>query len=166
MRRYAGIGSRETPQDVLDRMTEIAIFLRDKGFVLRSGGAAGADSAFEAGSGHSKEIFLPWEGYNHKTGTVPPDTPEAKRLVTEFHPASERLSSGAMRLMMRNGNILLGADLDEPVDFVVCWTKDGRASGGTGQAMRIAKNVGIPIFNLFHEDAERHVRARASAALF
>jgi hypothetical protein len=47
---YAGIGSRETPQATLDLMNLIGFTLAQKGHSLRSGGAKGADSAFEAGA--------------------------------------------------------------------------------------------------------------------
>ena len=44
---YAGIGSRATPQAELEAMTEAAKMLSEKGYTLRSGGAKGADTAFE-----------------------------------------------------------------------------------------------------------------------
>ncbi|NMA16004.1 MAG: hypothetical protein GX935_02005, partial [Erysipelotrichia bacterium] len=31
--------------------------------------------------------------------------------------------------------------------FIICWTKNGSGSGGTGQAIRIAKAYDIPIFD-------------------
>jgi hypothetical protein len=37
--------------------------------------------------------------------------------------------------------------------MVVCWTKDGKSSGGTGQALRIAEYYSIPIFNLKNDGA-------------
>jgi predicted Rossmann fold nucleotide-binding protein DprA/Smf involved in DNA uptake len=43
---YAGIGSRETPKEVLKSMTNYAKELSATGWVLRSGGADGADTAF------------------------------------------------------------------------------------------------------------------------
>jgi len=43
-------------------MTKIAQRMSEKGFVLRSGGAKGADEAFENGAGE-KEIYLPWRGF-------------------------------------------------------------------------------------------------------
>ena len=49
---------------------------------------------------------------------------------------------------MRNGCQVLGLNLDDPVDAVVCWTKDGKGGGGTGQAIRIAKSRNIPIFDI------------------
>ena len=44
---YAGIGSRETPKEILKEMTKIGQELESKGYTLRSGGAIGADKAFE-----------------------------------------------------------------------------------------------------------------------
>ena len=62
---YAGIGSRDTPRWVLDCMKKLAYCLSDD-FILRSGGADGADSYFEIGcdkGNGEKEIFLPWRGF-------------------------------------------------------------------------------------------------------
>ena len=50
MIHYAGIGTRVTPPAVLERMTNIGMLLAMQGFVLRSGGARGADRAFEEGA--------------------------------------------------------------------------------------------------------------------
>lgn len=46
---YAGIGSRNTPEPVLALMQRCATRLEVLGYTLRSGGANGADSSFEAG---------------------------------------------------------------------------------------------------------------------
>ena len=49
----------------------------------------------------------------------------------------------------RNVAILLGRNLDRPVDAVVCWTCDGGAvTGGTGMGIRIVEAHGIPVLNL------------------
>ncbi len=58
--RYAGIGSRDTPASILDLMTRIARRLSARepwGYTLLSGGAAGADSAFERGPGPRRRFF-------------------------------------------------------------------------------------------------------------
>lgn len=47
---YAGIGSRETPMEVLELMTKASAWLGTKGYTLQSGGAIGADMAFEGKS--------------------------------------------------------------------------------------------------------------------
>lgn len=148
-RRYAGIGSRETPKDVQIKMEEIAERLSLLGYVLYSGGADGADAAFERGANH-KKIFLPWKDFNGRLEdgneyVVPPKNLE---FVNRFHPNPSGLTSGGLSLMSRNTYQVLGPDLKSPVDFVLCWTKDGKASGGTGQAIRIATHYKIPVFNL------------------
>jgi hypothetical protein len=134
---YAGIGSRETPPDILSKMTSIAVYLSAKGYLLRSGGAVGADTAFEQGA-QPAQIFRPEHA-----------TEEALKLAKKYHPAWGRCNQYARKLHARNGMILLGSRLNSPVDFVVCWTPDGKASGGTGQALRIAKALDIQIINLF-----------------
>ena len=44
--------------------------------------------------------------------------------------------------------IALGPILDDPVEFIICWTPGGKVTGGTGQAIRIAKDLDIRVFNL------------------
>ena len=46
---YAGIGSRTLPYSVVRNMTQMGIKFAEKGWTLRSGGALGADRAFEDG---------------------------------------------------------------------------------------------------------------------
>lgn len=43
---------------------------------------------------------------------------------------------------------MFGKSVSSPASsFVVCYTKDGMASGGTGQAIRMAEDAGIQVFN-------------------
>jgi len=160
---YAGIGSRETPEPVLLRMIELGARLAEAGLVLRSGGAAGADSAFEAGCDRAKgvkQVILPWDGFQ------PDREKDLKRRITEpgvlvmpashraaaeeiakfHHPCWGRLGLGGRSLHTRNVGQVLGPTLDQPVSFVVCWTRGG--AGGTGQAIRIAQGRCIPIYDL------------------
>lgn len=146
---YAGIGSRKTPADVLDDMSMLSYLLRNMGVVLRSGGAVGADKAFETGAYSQKEIFTPND-----------DIPvKAFEIAEELHPNWNACSSYAKRLQARNVLQVLGKNLDAPVDFVVCWTSDGcenhqnrtRETGGTGQAIALASLLDIPVFNLANE---------------
>lgn len=49
MRKYAEIGSRETPTAILADMESLAQNLAASRWTLRTGGANGANMAFEAG---------------------------------------------------------------------------------------------------------------------
>ena len=148
MKYYTGIGSRNTPQNVAQLMRKIATYLSFFDYTLRSGGADGADSAFESGSTNS-EIFLPWSNFNNKEGIVCSHQ-LAIELAMRFHPHYSNLSIGAKKLMHRNSHQLFGVNMNTPSDFVICWTPNGKGNGGTGQALRIAKHYNIPIFDIGH----------------
>ncbi len=48
-------------------------------------------------------------------------------------------------------------EAEKPVDAVICWAPvdgAGNVEGGTGQAVRIARASGIPVFNLSAGDFE------------
>ena len=151
--RYAGIGARATPADVLSDMTVIAGWLARTGWHLSSGGADGADSAFAAGApAGQRTIWLPWRGYNGRRG---PDCrvlsaaamAACAEIAAPLHPTWERCSPAVRKLHARNAAVL-GLTLDRPVDACVCWTAEGRVEGGTGMAIRIAEARGIPVLNL------------------
>ena len=145
---YAGIGSRATPPYVLEMMTDLAKTYREEGYILRSGGARGADSAFEKGAGDQKEIFLPWKRFMEHPSPFFTPTKEAWRLAPKFHPAWDRLTRPAKLLHARNVHQILGRDLKTPVEFVSCWTPGGALIGGTATAIRIANAYDIRVINL------------------
>lgn len=151
---YAGIGSRRTPTDTLAKMTLIAAQLEEQGYILRSGGAGGADTAFESGvqSLENKEIYLPWPMFNNHPSARHGVSLDAYTMAESFHPNWPACSHAAKKFHGRNCYQVLGVTLDKPVDFIMCWTPDGKVAGGTGQALRIALSNDIPIINFFHND--------------
>ena len=152
---YTGIGSRETPQAVLEVMFNIAMDLAPN-WLLRSGHADGADQAFERGciQGNGQmEIYIPWNGFNSAPNNHPQyirrkATQELADFSAQFHPAWNKCSDAAKLMHMRNACQILGQDGQTPADLIICWTKDGKRGGGTGQALRIAEHYNIPIFDL------------------
>ena len=162
-RFYAGIGARATPPEVLSLMTRAAFALTKRGYGLRSGHAIGADSAFERGAGRDAQIFLPAAGWRGSVSTLHPDTlgadpwGRAREIAAAHHPAFAGLSAFVQALHTRNVFQVLGSSLDSPSEFVLCWTADGDASGGTGQALRIAATYGVPVFNLQRSRERAHV---------
>jgi hypothetical protein len=166
-RVYAGIGSRETPPQVLSLMTELAQRMEPRGWLLRSGGARGADQAFEAGIADPahRSIFLPGQSFmGRRAGSGGfydshqlPGWQAALETVAQYHPAPDRLPPFARDLMARNAMQVLGPNLDSPAKMVVAWAPGGYENdspprgvreGGTGQALRIARDRGIEIRNL------------------
>lgn len=154
---YAGIGSRRTPPKILEEMARLAAELETRGWWLRSGGAGGADEAFQSGVKQNAQIWLPWPTFAQATQEKCPqheykwcaynDTP-ANESVNQFHPAPDRLSRGGFALMRRNYRQIVGHN--EPnSSFVICWTEGGLKKGGTAQAIKIAESFNIPVFNMF-----------------
>lgn len=152
---YAGIGSRETPENILSQMTEIAKELEQKGYTLNTGKTfkgkeEGADAAFSKGA-KNKNLFTP-EKHGSRT--------REQNIAKEIHPKPDALvkvengvrKDGALKLMARNSNQIFGDNLDTPVDFVLFWAKETdnplRPEGGTGQAVEMARRKGIPTINM------------------
>lgn len=155
---YAGIGSRSTPPEILAEMTRLGVALASRQYVLRSGRAVGADRAFEAGCDridvNLKQIWTP------KYLAI---SQEAYDLAATIHPAWPACSDYAKACHARNCYQVLGETLDQPVEFVVCWTRCGsateeairyedgsglRRTGGTRTAILLALQRGIPVYNL------------------
>lgn len=184
-KHYTGVGSRETPKDILILIERIAYKLASKGWRLRSGAARGADYAFEKGVSHYFEdngdsypapaslaqIYIPWlafceipEDYKdwYKVLDKLPNRKEAEQIASEIHPAWERLSRGAKLLHTRNVYQVLGTSLNAPSQFLICWAKidkHGNIKGGTRTAWELAKKYNIECFNLANaEDLQRLMR--------
>jgi hypothetical protein len=167
-RYYAGVGSRETPSTILPLMESVADKMEKEGWILRSGGAAGADTFFEQGvkDPKNKEIYLPSQYFNGRSAnnmgfidaTQLASYSRALKTVSLFHPAPGKLTDFAKKLMARNAMQVLGSSLESPSALVIAWTKEGKFVGGTSQALRIAKYHNIPILNLGNPEDNLKVR--------
>lgn len=169
---YTGVGYRRTPSKALLDIKTIARCLQGMQYVVRTGGADGADTAFERAVPRDKCIlYLPWRTFNgprhsQVRGMAHP-TPAAHAMAATVHPAWERLKPAVKALHARNCHQVLGGDLMCPSDFVVCWTPDGceseatrtRDTGGTATAIVLASRHGIPVFNLANGDAQERLWA-------
>jgi hypothetical protein len=143
---YAGIGSRTSPNPICGIMTEIAKILNSRGYTLRSGGAEGADTAFKNGAGDNWEIFRPKDA-----------TPLAIELASHFHPAWHNCKEYVRKLHGRNSQIILGRELDKPVEFTMLWTPGGKTIGGSGMGIRMSKHYDIPVKNLYNPETLKEV---------
>ena len=150
---YAGIGSRKTPQACLDFMTKIGRVCTKKDLTLRSGGAVGADQAFERGcdlESGQKEVWTPKSQYvvEHEWAIE-----KAKAVCWEY--PLHKMKPYTRSLIIRNMYQIFGDDEEnlKPVKFVVFYCVGdplmrGKESGGTRYTVRAAHNYNIPHFNL------------------
>lgn len=178
---YAGIGSRETPIDIQKEMYRIGKELESLGYTGQSGGAPGADKAFEganqpwekddgtvAGTKEftkSKANVTRWaqydKGRNAPTNMVvfkaTDSNDTVRKIAREIHPKKQDLSEkDGLNLHARNTFQVFGKNLDTPVDFVLFYAKEQKGSirpeGGTGQAVEMARLKGIPTINMANSD--------------
>jgi len=163
---YTLVGSRETPDYSYDCLTAMAWQLANKGWIGRSGGADGADTALEdgvtwIGKGIIRdiEVYLPWEGFNGRSSSDKgyinasklKNFPQAMSIAEQTHPAWDKCSRGARALHSRNVYQVLGMDLNTPSTFLLCWaipTKTG-VKGGTNTAVQLAKKHGAEVINIY-----------------
>lgn len=183
---YAGIGSRQTPPAVQTRMASLTKLMTSHGGQCRSGNAEGADWACQHGVSEaikeknakveSNQIFLPWSGFNanlpicygeHYSTYTKEQLEKAVEIISVIHPAWKKLTQGAKKLHTRNVFQVCGLEVDDLVDFVLCWTPDGaehhsrvtKDTGGTGTAIKIASLNEVPVYNLFNDDAIERLQA-------
>lgn len=136
-------------------MVSLGRELARRGWVLRSGGSPGADTAFEKGcdlGGGAKEVYLPWRGFNGSDSPLFETPPAAAELARKIHPGLNRRSGSVQKLRARNVCQILGLSLSEPSHLVVAWTENAVLSGGSATVLRIAEQRGIPVINLAEPD--------------
>ena len=174
------IGWRKTPPDMQDMMFKMGYVMAQKGNFFRYGGASGPDLAFQNGAerfcrdsnlspSYYQRVYLPHNGFNGLKENAGRGIIDFQRTANYNKAISiarkfyrTRATSGwpdwMQNLMGRNTYQILGEDLQTLSSCVICYTKDGsldgrsKTSGGTGQALRIARFHNVPIFNLQRED--------------
>lgn len=170
------IGSRTTPQRVLNKMVEVNRWLMKCGVTLRSGAAGGADATVNQAYNENvnenipskvPEVFIPWSSFGKEIqGNVPyivqGDNEKARKIAESIHPAWDRCSRGARALHTRNVCQILGSDLETPADVVLYWCREklGKPTGGTATAVNLALSYTITCINMLHDDwAEKFRKA-------
>jgi len=144
--KYAGVGPRATPWAVMCAIKTVGIQLCQRGLILRSGNAIGADKAFAHNvPPNMKEIF-----HAQDANIV------ALHMAAQFHPQWHHLSNYVKRLMARNCQILFGRNLDDPVSFVISFYQD-KSKGGTGHTIRVAEYYGVTVYNLADYLRQKHI---------
>lgn len=147
---YSGVGSRCVNRIMYDSIVEIARYMDDKGWRLRTGDAIGCDEAFRSGA-RNKDVYISKpENYDNYSWD------KATDIARKYHPKFDELHDMAKVYHIRNSFQILGDDLESPSDLVICYTKDGAVSdedrsirtGGTGQVISIADDYDVNIVNL------------------
>lgn len=153
---YAGIGQRKVPKSVQSHMTSLAKRLNKMNFTLRSGDAEGSDQAFQSGAGRNASIFkassentLSESAVGNVTFFDKMSDAEQKAAydsIARLHPSGGSISDNHSRnLLARDYFQVIGTGGLVDSAFIACYADQNE--GGTWQAIRIARERGIPVFN-------------------
>jgi len=166
---YAGIGSRELPEGMESLINAIGRRMAEKGYILRSGAADGADNAFEQGcifANGKADIYLPWRGFKGRwtnRGEVEFIEPlEGQREISRQIMIDlgiitywDKMSETSQKFHSRNVNQIEGRVYEPDVSVVIYYAPtewiSGQPVGGTRTAVMLARIKGIPTYNLFDE---------------
>lgn len=167
---YTGIGSRDTPPEVLEQMQSIARQLAELGFGLRSGRAEGADAAFQKGATEvdgRKIIYIPEATFGDPTTDTKDNfvvDGELRAIGMAFaksvHRKWSKVSTYGTWLHARNTCQVYGHTYEngvyirKPSEFVLYWAPEekGVVKGGTATAVMLARKVGVVDINMAHPD--------------
>jgi hypothetical protein len=152
MSKIAAIGTREIERHEIPLLESAGIFYASLGHEIHTGNAVGSDQAYALGAStvnpRQVHLYLPWKGYESKAiidGNVVHYVDESdqhmKLLAERNHEKWKSLSPQVKNLMIRNTQIVYGSVM---VLANPNWNRPGY--GGTGHGMRVAAELGIPVW--------------------
>jgi len=175
---FAGIGSRATPPEYLEILTQASKYIVYSHLLkLRSGHAIGADRACEIGAEGTADIYLPWKNYGIKPykNDLGIDDPGMKVIgktiipsfknidqtikIAEFmcdlvaRTPFDEMNRGVQLLMLRNVNQIIGHSFTDITisKLVLCYSNE---LGGTSYATMLAKYLKVPIVNVLNKNLQ------------
>jgi hypothetical protein len=167
VKSYAGIGSRSISKEEYKTILSISSYLKED-YIVYSGNAEGSDISFQEGSQGKCVLYLPWKNFNTENYNINKsldsfivgETKEGIASLEKYHPNPLYLKRGARLLMSRNYHQIFGYEKYPKVSFVLCCAdedKYGNVKGGTGQAVRIAKDNNVPVFNIRNKNWKKEL---------
>lgn len=161
-----GIGSRNVSKGLFCFIYENGKQYADNGLHLRTGDAIGSDTAFINAWNDSccKSFYVPnvnrIKSKYHILGNDK-QFDEAKKLVESIRPHVKKLDDYSRYLHYRNAFQVLGLNLNQPSDMIVCYAEPVNSKsvrGGTNTAVQIAHKYNIPVYNLWYDEVKENFR--------
>lgn len=174
MSQYVAIvGSRNTPEPILELMIRLGRTYTDMGIAVSSGDAYDSDRAGWYGAKQSKQFditgcriflnkgFRDGQPISKFPGFIDtryncPQRNMAEAMALKARGTFAGLNQWGIELHTRNVYQIFGLSLDEPVGACIFYAepkRNGTVSGGTNTAYQLAKEGNVPIIkNLFLEE--------------
>lgn len=147
--------NRDAPPHVVEQMIEVAKKIEATGRQVRLTGLDGPEENIEK-SLRAPELYLPWDGFNDKKSKFSYVSDNMLEIIGRFHGNWAGLKPGLQKIISSSARCVLGKNVQSVAVFMVCWSADGAESyrektqqtGNLSVPLRIATEVGIPVFNL------------------
>ena len=154
-KKYAGIGDTNIPDNIQKLIIMLAEELAKDGYILRTGGAKGADIAFIEGCNKAKgikEVFYPSDLHvNAKTLKIAKEIHGHWEYCMNKEPKPGNKYPFAVQAHCRNMKIINGDQLNNPVEFTIAYQDINQVTGGTWQGIKYSQKLGVKVYNLFVE---------------
>ena len=157
--KIACIWSRETPSFIWSKMKEIWRLLAKNWHIVASWNAKGSDYYFASGANEINPsnvfLYLPWKWMNKEHYIAwnkiiiesEQISEDVENMLKKVHYFWESTSNSVKLLHRRNYWIVKDSSC------VICYTSNWKDKGWTWVWIRIAKEMKIPIFNLYNSTA-------------
>lgn len=158
---------KDVQEDVLEKFIKIATVLSSRGYVFRYNGTHDdkLQNEIMGISGMISETYLAWKSINKNISTPTLTYPIelAYNISASLHKSFSKLPPNARAIFASKVHSLLGKECNNPSDILLAYNDNGDESitkdtdykklGYLSFSLNIAKAAGIPVFNLYNENA-------------
>ena len=164
-RTFTITSSGEVPQTVIDNVIAVLDTINSVHFTLRDS-LDSRDALLVGTSKHvtRRDYILPWKKFNTSVDAkVSKPSKYAYEVAAYFHKAFKKIPNVVKTMIARNNHLILGAECDTPVNFIICYSDDGadtkkkvdyKTTGNISYFIEVGEELNIPIFNFKNEGAK------------
>ena len=161
----------DNTEEVEERLIKLAGKLKEKKFVYRCDASENDIIANKIANieGLKKEVYLPFKKFNidlADNATMPNTFELPHNYAAQIYgPRYNDMKPGGRSVYASKVMAMLGVDCDNPIDFLLCYSPDGREGfqarervdyklvGTLSFYIKLAQVAGIPVYNLKNKDS-------------
>lgn len=147
---------KDIPDDKIDNIVRIAVFLEKAGFTPRVLNGKTGDAIRAALPKNRVEQIAPWEGFDDSEDIFSSATNHAKAIAMEYQPGLSENKPVIWGIVGCQVNLILGKDVRSAATMVVSWTPCGSESWDSPSlhrfspvkmGLKIAYAIESPVFS-------------------
>lgn len=140
--------NRDIHKSLRQTLAITAIKLQQSGYIFRSGAKIGSEKYFElAIYSNSHKEMCTFNDLNDKAFNI------ARLFYSDF----DKLHKSKQKRLARIVTVILGKDLNNPLKFLITFTKNGYSTNEIAFAITLAKAYNIHICDMFYSDIRNRI---------